>query len=195
MNCPNCNEQPFTFFESLFPGKTEIMNSFKGQYTCRKCGTILTYKKNKFGFIDFKSKFYIFLSILILSILTLTWAVIIALDDMISMSSPTISIVLLFSATLAISLGGGALSRKYVTLEIYDSEKEKKLQQNSTLGNIAAIVYAVLVIFGFGFLSDWANEQSVSPLLYVGGTIVYLIIALIIAQKTMLSSLFKKPQE
>lgn len=195
MNCPNCNEQPYTFLESLFPGKEEFMRNFKGQYTCRKCGTILTYKKNQYGFIDFKSGFYLILSILIILVLTLAWAAIINMDDIFTISSPAISIALLFTATLAISLGGGALARKYIILEVYNSEKEEKIQKKSITGMIVFMAYAVLAIFGFGFLSDWANDQSISPLLYVGGTLVYLAIASVIALKMMNSSLFKKQQK
>lgn len=195
MNCPNCGDQPYTFLESLFPGKEEFKRNFKGQYTCRKCGTILTYKKNKYGFIDFKPGFYVILSILIILILTLTWAVIINMEDVFAMTSPAISIALLFTATLAISLGGGALARKYVILEVYNFEKEEKLQKKSIIGMIVFMAYAVVAIFGFGFLSDWANDQLLSPFLYVGGTLVYLAIASIIALKMMNSSLFKKQQE
>ncbi|MAO66261.1 MAG: hypothetical protein CL666_14795 [Balneola sp.] len=195
MNCPNCGEQPYTFLESLFPGKEEFKRNFKGQYTCRSCGTVLTYKKNQYGFFDFKSEFYVILSILIILILTLTWAVIINMDDIFTFSSPAISMALLFTATLAIGLGGGALARKYVILEIYDSEKEEKLQKKSVTGMIVFMSYAILAIFGFGFLSKWANDQSLSPYIYVGGTLVYLAVVSIIALKMMNSSLFKKQQE
>lgn len=195
MKCPNCGKQPYTFLESLFPGKEEFKRNFKGQYTCRNCETVLTFKKNKYGFLDFKPGFYVILSILIILFFTLAWAVIINMEDILAFTSPAISIALLFTATLAISLGGGVLARKYVILEVYDSEKEEKLQKNSVTGMIVFMAYAVLAIFGFAFLSGWANDQSLSPFLYVGGTLVYMAIASIIALKMMNSSLFKKQQE
>ncbi|HBQ61743.1 MAG TPA: hypothetical protein DD671_19580 [Balneolaceae bacterium] len=117
------------------------------------------------------------------------------MDDIFTFSSPAISMALLFTATLAIGLGGGALARKYVILEIYDSEKEEKLQKKSVTGMIVFMSYAILAIFGFGFLSKWANDQSLSPYIYVGGTLVYLAVVSIIALKMMNSSLFKKQQE
>lgn len=195
MTCPNCGEQPYTFLESIFPGKEELRKNLKGQYNCRKCGTELTFKKNKYGFYHFENSFYVILSTLIILTLTLTWAVIMNMEVIFSISSPALSLALLFLAGITISLGGGALARKYITLEIYDPAKEEQIQKKSVMGMIVFMAYAVLAIFGFGFLSKWANDHSISTLLFVVGTLTYLAIVLIIALKIMNSSLFKKLPE
>lgn len=142
--------------------------------------------------MEFKSPFYVILSVILFVGVLLFWAAMVYVEDLFTFSSPAFSIAFLFVATLIISMGGGALARKYIKLEVYNPEAEENIEKKSTAGMVVFMVYAVFAIFGFAFLNDLANNHSVSPLIYVVGTLVYMGIVLFIAMKMMNSSLFKK---
>jgi uncharacterized protein (DUF983 family) len=192
MICPNCGEQPYTYLQSLFPGKEEFRKNMKGRFTCRKCNTELAFQKTENGFYDFKSPFYVILSLLIIVIMIAMWALIINLDLFISGGSSALAIAILFVGMLSISLSGGFLSRKYILIEVYQPEHDQEdKEKTSWLGMGLMLGYSILAIFGFGFLSEYATDNSFSPLVYVLSTFVYLGICLVIAFQIMNSSLFK----
>ncbi|MAL17781.1 MAG: hypothetical protein CL670_13665 [Balneola sp.] len=192
MKCPNCGEQPNTFFQSIFPGREELKKNYKGRLSCRKCGAELAYQKTKNGFYTFESPFYILLSVLIIAIMTVMWALIMNLEGAFTPESHDTGIIILFIGMMSICLFGGLLSRKYILIEIYQPEDEQEDKEKASwLGMGLMLGYSILAIFGFGLLSNYATEYSFSPLVYVLSTLAYMGICIGIAFQIMNSSLFK----
>ena len=182
MNCPNCGGIPVTFKDSFIINKEKLQDAQRGIIRCSSCNAELTNKTNKYGMIEFKSPFYIYFSLFLITMITLSWAFFFNYDLLLGDVSPLFGIVggvVLFGITVT---GATKIAVEHRYLKVFDPKDEIKVDKKvSLLGFILLLAYAVLVIFGFGYLNDLALEEKFNSTLTIILSIVYLGITIFIA--------------
>lgn len=182
MKCPSCGETPITLKDSFIINKEKIQDAQKGIIRCVNCGTKLTNKTNKFGMTEFKPPFYIYFSLFLIVMITTTWAFFFNYDQLLGDVSPFFGLAGVV-VLMAIAVSGAtkiAIDHRY--LIVFDPKDTVEVdKKTSLLGFILLLAYAVLIIFGFGYLNDLALEKQFNSTLTIILSIAYLVITIFIA--------------
>ena len=182
MKCPVCGDIPVTFKDSFIINKEKMQDAQRGIIRCSSCKAELTNKTNRFGMTEFKSPFYVYFSLFLITMITLTWAFLFNYDQLLGDISPLFGIagaVVLMGIAVT---GATKIAVEHRYLIVFDPKDEVAVdKKTSLLGFILLLAYAVLVIFGFGYLNDLALEEKFNSTLTIILSIVYLGITILIA--------------
>ncbi len=182
MKCPKCGETPSTLKSSFAITKEKIKEAQKGVTKCINCGTELTFKTNKFGMTEHKPPFYIYFSLFLIVLIFSAWAFLFNYDKIMA-DMPSVLVIGVLLLIMAITVVGATkidLAHRYVI--IYDpSDTIEVDKKTSFFGFIILMAYAVLIIFGFGYLNKLSLEQNFSPVLNIIASIAFLTISIYIA--------------
>lgn len=183
MNCPKCGEKPVGPLHAFTLGGVTFNESLQGYFKCRKCGAMLVQLKSSVLFPRYQKPFYLIAPLIVALMVAAVWLVFFnpeSTGEWVTNLWISVPLFLCIAAVFLFSMN--ELKSRYWIIEEVDPEKEIPEPERLSITGIFAIgLFGIISVGGFIFINQYYNVGELSPVVYTGGTIIYLIVTFALA--------------